>query len=33
MELERQNKKQKFKITLYKIALIGSAVLYLYLSI
>ena len=33
MELERQNKKQKFKIICYKIALIGSAVLYLYLSI
>ena len=33
MELEKQNKKQKIKIKLYKIALIGSAVLYLVLSI
>ena len=33
MELEQVNKKQKIKITLYKIALIGSAILYLSLSI
>ena len=33
MEQEKLIKKQKFKILIYKIALIGSAVVYFFLSI